>query len=413
MTAHPTYRFSDYYRHAGLDQERVQRETVRAFEMLHQLARLNRTDHLLSSSHNPIAWAAHMFGQTEHSQEKQIEALSQACARLITTQPCYVDLEAIQEEDGYQLLHVAAECGLDETLAVLLEAGAPIDHPAPLGTPLMLAIHTRQQPVIDKLIAAGADIQKGAAEQLHVNHTPYCNRPIHEASVTNQPGVIAQLVAHGADVHAYNISGQTALSSITLSSCREAARMLLDLGANPNQPDALRADFPLNVAATIGSDYILSLLLDYGADMHACATHNKQTGSVELMQRYNATDSHIKNTLLAKRWQQAWECWDSIDQAIRQGSLATASLSAKDIVLCANIGKENEALEAVLQQGGQARLGELLEGLPVWIQEAFSAQHPWVMNRPPSADGNVAAPSWTHKVGTGISAKYATGRAVL
>lgn len=130
------------------------------------------------------------------------------------------------------LLSVAAREGKGEAAAVLVGAGAsPSGVPLPRlvgpdGTPLVLALKQRHFDVAERLLALGADVNA---------NVPY----------------------HGGT-----------LNSFTKNEEVDAARWLLDHGADPERRSSDRCT-PLMTAAREGQEVIVRLLLERGADANA------------------------------------------------------------------------------------------------------------------------------------------------
>ncbi len=231
------------------------------------------------------------------------------------------DVNAAQS-DGAAALHWAAYREDLDTAALLIGAGADVNKANDLGvTPLLMACTNGHAELVEALLAAGAD--PGAA--LPSGETPLmaASRAGSRAAVENllrrgadvnaaeqtrgqtalmwavanrHPAVVEVLLAAGADIHArsqvryrvYNmggnrsagsassgipleevpIGGSTPLLFAARSGNVEAARLLLDAGADLHDT-AADGNLPLVIAAHSGHATLAAFLLERGADVHA------------------------------------------------------------------------------------------------------------------------------------------------
>ncbi len=224
----------------------------------------------------------------------------------------------VPQADGATALHWAAHWNDLEALDRLLRAGANVNAANALrATPLWVACADRNTAVVERLLAAGADADRAlrSGETL-----------LMRCASTGDPVAVRALLAHGADVDASEpSSGQTALMwaaanrhpavtrvllehdaavgartrtvrqlrgvglrsttspagatffdaggfTALLFAARhgdiESARLLLDAGADVNEP-AADGNGPLVLAAVSGQGRLAEFLLERGADPHA------------------------------------------------------------------------------------------------------------------------------------------------
>lgn len=122
----------------------------------------------------------------------------------------------------------------------------------------MTACHRRSIKDAQALIDAGADVDKGDAENF---------RPLMCAAVEGRTEIIALLLQSGARVDATDEYGRTALSwAVTKGDFDESAKALIEFGANVNKAD--QGGFtPLMRSALADHPRCLGLLLESGADV--------------------------------------------------------------------------------------------------------------------------------------------------
>ena len=149
------------------------------------------------------------------------------------------------------------------TLALAAVAGAAPDRSAALAddpgdgtTPLHWAAYHGDVAAVQKLIAAGADVNA---------RNDYGSTPLAEAAVTGNVAVIRNLLNAGAQVNEANADGQTPLMIIARTSNIAAAALLLRHGAKVDQRETWRDQTALMWAAAEGQPAMVRLLLKAGA----------------------------------------------------------------------------------------------------------------------------------------------------
>jgi ankyrin repeat protein len=158
-----------------------------------------------------------------------------------------VDLERPGEWDATALMH-AAERGLPDMVAVLLEAGANFRARDKEGrSALFFGAGSGNAKVVELLLAAGA----GANED-----DKYGDTPLMGAAAAGNPDVVRLLLHKGARVNARNVRKQSAL----LSAATE------DTGFAIGEMGRWRAEVP---EEAIHRDAVVKMLLDAGADINA------------------------------------------------------------------------------------------------------------------------------------------------
>ncbi|XP_068619064.1 transient receptor potential channel pyrexia isoform X2 [Battus philenor] len=99
--------------------------------------------------------------------------------------------------------------------------------------------------------------------------------PLHCAASAKCLKCVKVLINHGADVNA-GLSERSPLHYAVLSDAPEVVGALLEAGACPDTPQVF-TETPLHVAASLGSDSCMKLLLDAGADVRAALGPGRTT----------------------------------------------------------------------------------------------------------------------------------------
>jgi uncharacterized protein len=148
------------------------------------------------------------------------------------------------------------------TLLLLSGVAAAQSEPEPSAdgtTPLHWAVYNNDQAAVERLLAAGADVNA---------RNDYGSTPLSEAAVVGSAQVIARLLKAGADVEAANADGMTALMIIARTSNVEAARLLLKRGAKVNTREKWRGQTALMWAAAEAQPAMVKLLIERGAEVN-------------------------------------------------------------------------------------------------------------------------------------------------
>ncbi|KDN72212.1 hypothetical protein CSUB01_10046 [Colletotrichum sublineola] len=155
--------------------------------------------------------------------------------------------------------HAAMSANEDDTLAVLVHAGADVNR-GDFGTrtPLIAAVQNYRFKPIEKLIEYGADLEtrmQNGQTALHV-----------AISMKSRP-----MTEFLSDQGAYldrRANGHTALTYAIATGCSDIAEVLIEAGADVNLPGS-RGNFPLQAAAAAGDQRNTKLLLSRGAKCEA------------------------------------------------------------------------------------------------------------------------------------------------
>lgn len=163
------------------------------------------------------------------------------------------------QPDGATALAWAAHWDDIEMADLLLHAGAKVDAANRHGwTPLFLACQNGSPAMIEKLLRAGANPKQT---------TPAGETPLMTAAGTGSVRAIQLLIEHGADVNAREtLGGQTALMWAISERHPEAAKALIEHGADV-RARSTGGFTPLLFAAQQGDTAAAQLLLQAGADI--------------------------------------------------------------------------------------------------------------------------------------------------
>lgn len=200
---------------------------------------------------------------------------------------------------GYTVLSYAAIDNEIEIVKFLLANGAKPD--AGLNFPLYEICWASEKPkdqseVINLLVAAGANINKKHKNSsdtplmatLKKQNGKYARLLINSGAktgVTNSSGqtalivcadyldrancvsIMRLLIEKGSDVNVRDKNGNTALSVSASRGFSEVVKILLEKGANPNNPEKKPNEIPILNACYSGDTECVKLLLKYGADI--------------------------------------------------------------------------------------------------------------------------------------------------
>jgi ankyrin repeat protein len=196
---------------------------------------------------------------------------------------------ALAQPDAETPLMAASRAGRIDAVRLLIEAGADVNATDAYQeeTALMWAAAEGHTEVVQALLKAGADPNSTARattiyERKHADHPSGGLTALMFAARNGHEAVVRALVQGGADTKTYNADGVTATIIAIVNDRFDLAKVLLDLGANPNDGslyfavdmhDAtidmrardgsrLRADHPNTLTALD----LISVLLDRGAD---------------------------------------------------------------------------------------------------------------------------------------------------
>jgi len=179
-----------------------------------------------------------------------------------------------QDSQGWTPLANAARQRKDKVAALLIEHGADPNLASDGTTPLIAAVMRDSVPTVDVLLKNGAKIEEVGPEGY---------RPLSIAIADSRYDAAKALIEHGADINA--ASGEDGLTPLMVAAAQtgpaegarflpgsvrpiDIAKMLVKKGADVNAK-AKNGMTPLMIAATHNSPPMIGLLMDAGADPDA------------------------------------------------------------------------------------------------------------------------------------------------
>jgi ankyrin repeat protein len=159
-------------------------------------------------------------------------------------------------------LHEAVRANDAERLIVLLEAGQAVDETDfVLGTPLHVAVAQGSVPLVEILIAHGANLEALSEDR--------GARAIHLAATFGELEMLTLLLDDGAEIEAQDNTGQTPLLIAAATNNLEAVNVLLDRGADLEARESGKGQTPLMRASRLGYLEIAIALVENGAEINA------------------------------------------------------------------------------------------------------------------------------------------------
>lgn len=214
------------------------------------------------------------------------------------------DINARHIQSGRSALSVAAHCGNEEVVRLLLQYGATVDErDASLLAPIHLASLRGHLNVIEVLLQEHADVDiKGPNDQTSLRI----------ASEKGEIEVAAALLRRGAKANARDVKQMTPLHIAAKQGDEPMIELLVGHGAHVEAKDG---DFmgPLHYACEGGHTGVVGILLNKKADLEApgratmtpllCASSSGQTNVVDLLLKKRASLKHKgEGEMMALHW---------------------------------------------------------------------------------------------------------------
>lgn len=178
-------------------------------------------------------------------------------------------------------IHDAAMTGDTAQIVRLLQGGANVDAPDPMGTPLQLALFVNQ------IEAARLLLEHGASP----NVTGPTGTPLQAAAQFGSENLVAVLLAHGADPNLADGNGPLAIAA--KNGDAGIVGLLLRHGADPTAvaDDGMTA---LHGAAWAGDLEIVQALVEHGADVKALTALGKPPIHFAMERQHKAVAAYLK-----------------------------------------------------------------------------------------------------------------------
>ena len=212
-----------------------------------------------------------LFGAVRVADEKLTQTLLNGGADVDA--PLSMDHNGIAV-GGCTALYVAALLGHLQSCKVLAKSGASLDAANDIGyTPLMAAIESEHEDVIDFFLKGGANVNPEVIATTEVERLGAF--PLYTATRKENLSVIKKLIKRGVDINRSAPNGWTSLKSAAQQGNLEIVKVLLDSGADPNIADDTNYT-PLMNAVSGEHEEIVKILLKFNADPNIQSGENPE-----------------------------------------------------------------------------------------------------------------------------------------
>jgi len=200
---------------------------------------------------------------------------------------------------GNNMLHYAAEWGLNNAITMIIRSGIPVDSQNATGqTPLFMATKSNNASTLKIFVDNNANLNARDSQgnsPLHAAvrwnavtsvsylisagidvdvHALNGNTPLHDSVTLNLPEIQALLISKGANLESKNIDGNTPLMEAVRGAYINSIDKLIASNADTSTRN-IRGDTPLHIAVASERIDIINRLLKTGVSIHARNTKNR------------------------------------------------------------------------------------------------------------------------------------------
>lgn len=182
----------------------------------------------------------------------------------------------LSKEGGLSVLHWVIQKGSEDLFDTLLKFGDKINLNAKCTmdetdsdiTPIYLAAELGLQSIVNKLVAAGANMDLPGT---------HGQTPLIVALSNGYENVAIDLIESGCNIRIRTDNGASALHYAVISECARVVKMLLERGADPNilcSSSDIDNISPLHLACEAGNLQYAKLLIQHGAEINTEQNEN-------------------------------------------------------------------------------------------------------------------------------------------
>jgi len=200
---------------------------------------------------------------------------------------------------GNNMLHYAAEWGLNNAITLIIRSGIPVDTQNATGqTPLFMATKSNSSSTLKIFVDNNANLNARDGQgnsPLHAAvrwnavtsvtylisagidvdvHSLNGNTPLHDSVILNSTEIQALLISKGANLESKNVDGNTPLMEAVRGGYLNSIDKLITSNADTSARNT-RGDTPLHIAVASERIDIINKLLKTGVSIHARNTKNR------------------------------------------------------------------------------------------------------------------------------------------